>query len=368
MHGNVTLAVTAVIAVCAYYLFAWMFVGRDPKIDTLVATYDPPRGLSPAMIRYVWKQGFDDRTFWAGILSLVAKGLGTLQVENGTTHLRPLPSANAKQSMPMEEEILLSRLFRGKTRKGIVINMLDAQTALAASDMAVSLRESAVGRWFQENRIYVTVGLFLSAVAVVAVAQPRSAAEWGVLGLSFVLMAPSAFYFFFLAMRAKDIYRALRQCCTGALLRRGAIFLFFSICCIAGIVFGSVVLAADFGWPLIAITIALAILNILQLRWMMAPTAAGARLLTEIEGFRHFLQTVEHLPLSRTDAPGDRAGLYEKYLPYAIALEVEQAWVDQFVALSSTVHQEESIPGAESFYLGLWDGKPVEITYAPQRR
>src|SRR6266436_2176118 len=153
MPGNVALAVTAVIAVCAYYLFAWLFVGRDPQIGVLVATYDPPRHLSPAMIRYVWKQGFDDRTFWAGILSLVAKGLATMQAEDGATRLHPLPAANARQSLPEEEQILLARLLRGKPRKGIVINMLDAHTALAAGAMAASLHQSAVGRWFKENRI-----------------------------------------------------------------------------------------------------------------------------------------------------------------------------------------------------------------------
>jgi Predicted membrane protein (DUF2207) len=108
-------------------------------------------------------------------------------------------------------------------------------------------------------------------------------------------------------------------------------------------------------------------LNVLQLQWMKAPTQDGEKLLTEIEGFRLFLESVERLPMQRSDAPSDKAGLYEKYLPYAVALEVEQAWGDQFLALASTFHQNAGIPGAESFYLGMWDGKPVEIVYSPER-
>src|ERR1043166_1805817 len=141
MPGNVTLALTAVVAVCGYYLFAWLLFGRDPKIGALVASYEPPRSLSPAMIRYVWKQCFDDRTFWAGILSLVAKGLATMQAENGATRLQPHPSANAKQSLPLEEQILLESLLRGKPRKGIVITLLEPRTALAASDMSAALHQ-----------------------------------------------------------------------------------------------------------------------------------------------------------------------------------------------------------------------------------
>jgi hypothetical protein len=351
MPGNVTLALTAVVAVCGYYLFAWLLFGRDPKIGALVASYEPPRSLSPAMIRYVWKQCFDDRTFWAGILSLVAKGLATMQAENGATRLQPHPSANAKQSLPLEEQILLESLLRGKPRKGIVITLLEPRTALAASDMSAALHQSAVGRWFQENRNYVTAGTCLSMIAVLAVAQPRRPEEWGVLGLAFALMAPAAFYLFLLTMRARDLFRALRQKFDPAILRRGSVLFVFIVSCVASIVFGDVVLAGNFGWSVIAVAPFLTILNVMQLQWMKAPTRDGASLMTEIQGFRHFLKSVEHLPMQRSDAPSDKAGLYEKYLPYAVALEVEQEWGDRFLALASTFHQNAGLPGAESFVL-----------------
>ena len=58
--------------------------------------------------------------------------------------------------------------------------------------------------------------------------------------------------------------------------------------------------------------------------------------------------------------------MYEKYLPYAVALEVEQRWGDKFVALASMSKQNEALLGACSFYLGMWNGKPVEIMYKPE--
>lgn len=366
MPGNVILAITAVVAVCAYYVFAWLLFGRDPKAGTLIPSYEPPRELSPAMIRYVWKEQFDDRTFWAGVLSLVAQGLATMHAENGATRLQPTEAADRKESLPKEEQILLDRLLRGRTRKGIVITMLDPRTALAASDMAASLHHSAVGRWFQENRIYVTVGICLSMAALFTVAQPRRLEQWVALGLALALMAPAAFYLFFLTMRVRDLFRSLRQKFDAAILRRCAIILGFIASCMAGIVLGGVVLGGDFGWPLIVVALFLTILNVLQLQWMKAPTQDGGKLLNEIEGFRLFLKSVERLPMQRSDAPSDKAGLYEKYLPYALALEVEQAWGDQFLALSSTFHQNAGLPGAESFSLGMWDGKPVEIVYRPE--
>jgi hypothetical protein len=366
MPSNVSFATTAVVAVCAYYAFAWMLFGRSSKSGVLMPLYEAPRNLSPAMLRYVWIERFDDRTFWAGVLSLVAKGLATMHAENGATHLRPTEAANRKQSLPDEEQILLDRLLRGRPRKGIVISMLDSRTALAASDMAVSLHRAAVGRWFQENRAYVIGGICLSIAALFAVAQPRRPEQWGVLVLALAMMAPSAFYLFFLTLRARDLCRSLREKFDATLLLRGAGLFGFIISCIAGVVLGCVVLGGNFGWPLIVVAIFLTILNVLQLQRMKAPTPDGGKLLTEIEGFRLFLKSVEHLPMQRSDAPGDKAGLYEKYLPYAIALEVEQAWGDQFLALASTFHQNAGLPGAEAFYLGMWDGKPVEIVYKPE--
>jgi hypothetical protein len=367
MPGNITLAITAVVAVCAYYTFAWLLFGRDPKPGIVMASYDPPRSLSPAMLRYVWKEGFDDRTFWAGVLSLVAKGLATMHAgDGGATRLQPTEAANRKQSLPDEEQILLDRLLRGRSRKGIVITMLDSRTALAASDMAAALHQSAVGRWFQENRIFVTGGVCLSTAALFAVAQPRRTEQWGVVLLALAMMAPAAFYLFFLAMRARDVFRSLRQQFDATLLWRSAGILTFIISCTAGIVLGAVVLGVNFGWPIIAVAAFLTILNVLQLQWMKAPTQDGEKLRTEIEGFRLFLESVERLPMQQSEAPRDKAGLYEKYLPYAVALEVEQSWSDQFVALAGTFHENAGLPGAESFYLGMWDGKPVEIVYKPQ--
>ncbi len=125
------LALTAAVAVCTYYLFVWFLFRRVRTLGTVVPLYDPPRQLSPAMLRYIWKERFDDRTFWAGVLSLVAKGLATLRSDGGTALIRATPNADRPEKLPSEEEILLSELVRGHTRKGATLNMLSAKASLA---------------------------------------------------------------------------------------------------------------------------------------------------------------------------------------------------------------------------------------------
>ena len=142
------------------------------------------------MLRYIWKERFDDRTFWAGLLSLVARGLATLHSEGGTALIRATPNEGKVETLSAEEEILLSELVRGHSRKGVSINMLSAKTALAVRDMAESLRQNALGRWFTENRPFMIAGIVLSAVAFALVASPGNKEQWGALLLGLAAGAP----------------------------------------------------------------------------------------------------------------------------------------------------------------------------------
>src|SRR5690606_22772739 len=63
---------------------------------------------------------------------------------------------------------------------------------------------------------------------------------------------------------------------------------------------------------------------------MKARTPAGRKLLDEIEGFRMFLSATEKERLEFLHPPDRTPELFEQYLPYAVALNVENRWADQF--------------------------------------
>ena len=78
--------------------------------------------------------------------------------------------------------------------------------------------------------------------------------------------------------------------------------------------------------PLVGLIAVVVILNMAFYHLLKAPTMLGRRLLDRIEGFKMFLGATEGDRLQRM-VPADRTPeLYEKYLPYALALNVEQAW------------------------------------------
>lgn len=354
-----------ILTACGYYFFAWLLAGRDPMKHAVMAIYTPPRNLSAALLRYVWKERYDDRAFWASVLSLVSKGLATLDSCPEGPVLKPSKSAEDNDALSPEEMMLLKKLLAHHKRKGMTISMLDEESAFLAGQMAHCLRKIAVGKWFSDNREYLWGGGAISLIAVCILARPNSLQQWVAFAAALGIMAPGAFYLAFLLLRIKDLLHALREKLSWTTLRRTAGILWLFLPCAAGIIVGSVIIGASFGWLALAAIAFLSILNLAFMHLFRTPTFEGRKLLDEICGFREFLHSVEQHPMDRSDAPGNQSGLYEKYLPYAVALEVEQQWADKYVALASTSHRSEDFMKAHSFYLGMWDGKPVEITLAP---
>ena len=56
-------------------------------------------------------------------------------------------------------------------------------------------------------------------------------------------------------------------------------------------------------------------------------------MLDRIAGFKQYLSITERERLDRMTPPDDTPELFEKYLPYAIALGVENRWAERFAAV-----------------------------------
>src|SRR5690606_38936348 len=91
------------------------------------------------------------------------------------------------------------------------------------------------------------------------------------------------------------------------------------------------------GEPAIATVLtAMAIVVVVFAILVQAPTPDGRRLLDEAEGLKLYLGVAERDELAAMRGPGGPPTLdaerYERLLPYAVALDVEEAWTDKFTA------------------------------------
>jgi uncharacterized membrane protein len=88
---------------------------------------------------------------------------------------------------------------------------------------------------------------------------------------------------------------------------------------------------------------------------LKAPTRAGRQLLDRVEGFKMFLSAVDAQRLNTMSPPDKTPELFERFLPYALALGVEHAWAEQFTEVLAAAGQAGR-SYSPSWYVGAGAG------------
>jgi uncharacterized membrane protein len=88
---------------------------------------------------------------------------------------------------------------------------------------------------------------------------------------------------------------------------------------------------------------------------MKAPTRLGRRALDQIEGFKQYLEIAEKDELNLRNPPEKTPALFEQFLPYALALSVEQAWAEKFANAFERLKATTGQAYQPVWYHGAWD-------------
>jgi uncharacterized membrane protein len=135
------------------------------------------------------------------------------------------------------------------------------------------------------------------------------------------------------ALGAFLLYRTARltPSTIGLLIKIVAVLIGFAA---AGSGLASIGLALESGrtFPLILPLLSLPVV-LSAFWWMAAPTKAGREVMDRIAGFKQYMSITEEERLERMHPPEKTPELFEKYLPYAIALQVENQWADRFAGV-----------------------------------
>lgn len=125
------------------------------------------------------------------------------------------------------------------------------------------------------------------------------------------------------------------------------------------------VVAAFLISPGVAIPIILSVLLLALsglFTWLMkAPTPEGRAIMDEIEGFKMYVDVAEQQQLDALHEPEMTVGRFEKLLPYAIALGVENKWGKKFEnALARSMQEAQS-------YRPAWYAGAGAMAFSPSR-
>jgi hypothetical protein len=323
--------------------------GAVPVPGEIVARQTPPEGLAPAAVRYVWRMGFDRTCLAAAVVDMAVKGY--LRIEQDPPNRYALECVPDASPAPLseEEQALGQALFRLGDR----IDVQNANHAIfqgAIAGLKRSLSSVYRNRAFLRHGGTLGVGigwsvLVLGTAGLLAVVQGNLAIPF-----LFVWLAGWSVAVTVLAIAIGATWQAAR----GNAGRRtrysaGCLTAFampFFIGEIVGIGLlgwmGSIFLAAGF--------LALIAANVFYfLRWFKTPTEEGRLVMDQIEGFRVYLAGAKAEVTQRD--PTEQAKWFEKYLPYALALGLEQQWAAKF---STVLGQAATAPDGSGAYYPLW--------------
>ena len=268
-----------VLPFIAFALMFWLWWnrGRDPRLRPIAAQYEPPDKLTPGEVGTLIDNSVDMRDITAGIVDLAVRGYLVIE-EKQTPHMLGLthssdytfhlkkPRAEWSDLKPHEQELLDGIFSGGNAGDGVTLAELHNQ--------------------FYKNIPGIKSEIFGSLVEHGYYARRPDSVRSGYVGMGVVI---------------------------GLIL-----------------VWGGVSLGSKMGMaplPFVAAGI-LSGLVIVGFGWVMpARTPSGARALEGVLGFEDFLAHVEADRFNRTIKTPE---MFEKFLPFAMALGVEKNWSKAF--------------------------------------
>jgi uncharacterized membrane protein YgcG len=326
--------------VLGYLFYAWRKAGRDPAPGTVVPLFAPPDDLSPAAMRYIVEQKLDNRAFAASLVDAAVKGHVRLVEEDGgwfSGNERRIErlERDAPQPLASAEMASLNSLV-GPSETLVMEQKNHAAFSAAKKALSDSFSEAYDGKLFLRNYGWIGAAavIFIGAIwlAASAVVLAEGAGSRLLVLFSAAGMAIAALVFH-AAPNDKGSGRCLLHL-------------------VAAIIGGAAVLIAlpvipealtTGNWIPLAIPLIGLPFVISSFFWMPAPTTQGRGVLDRIAGFKQYLSITEQDRLDRMQAPKDTLQLFERFLPYAIALGVENRWADRYTGLLAAA---AATPGA----------------------
>ncbi len=278
VKDNYVFSIMAALAVLlfVYYFYIWMKKGRDPRKGTIYPQFSPPPGISAADAGYLLKQQYKPHLFAAALVDCAVHQALKIEVEkegwlikNAVYKFSQPAKANARSTSPVFERMYgfdPADFYGHELKKGKYDSFIAGKSE--------ALRKQLEARFLSTNK---KPGMF---------ALNQTYLGWGV-------------FFLFISFLGAFIY-----------------------------------LAAGF--------------NLMQLKWyaiiwifmlgtqlffsriISAYTVEGRKTVDDLLGFKRYLETAEQKMYAHFTPPEKTLELFETYLPYAIALEVENEWAEKF--------------------------------------
>jgi hypothetical protein len=319
------------VGLVLFYLRAWNRVGRDPQKGLIIPLFEAPQGMSAVQAGYLWHRGLKGpyqaaRAFSVWLTDMAIRKHLHIEDKPRGGGFTLACGTGERDGFSEADRELRQRLFPAK-KEGIALEIgsdYEPRLADAVAGLQTQLRQQGKA-WFSNNRGTWAWGLVWALIAcllmVFAGAQGEDDIATGLAGVMFTLGfgVPSLFV----------LYMAWHEPAWGKQIGLGLAGLMF----VWPVPIGLWMLSDAASVPALLLLCVYVLVVVLFYYLLPSPSVEGRRLLDGLEGYREYLQLAESDALALAgNAPAMSIALYEKHLPYAMALGVEDKWSARFSA------------------------------------
>jgi hypothetical protein len=300
-NANLLIASGGLVLLLIYYVAVWSRFGKDPEEGVVVTRYVPPEGFSPASLRYINQMYYDDKVMTAGIVNLAVKGYLRIDVDPGSDGFLGIGKT--------ADDFLLVRTDPGRDPAPLAHGERELYDGLFRDGDTVELKNEnheLLGKAKSEHR--------------------RS-----------------------LASDYKHRYFE-----TNGALNIPALLIV--------IVTAVAALGAGPSVSVVAVIALMIVTTVFFAIVMKAPTMRGRKLLDEMLGFKDYLEIAEKDEMNLRNPPEKTPRLFEAYLPYALALGVDQQWSERFASLLASIRGPDGGAWRPAWYGGAWNSSSLTTT------
>lgn len=313
-----------------FYGLCWFYVGRDPEQKTVIPLFTPPHGFSPEALRYIKQMEYDNQIFTTAIINMAVKKHLTITEEGkGNYSLRKI-SDDTSQLTPAEK-VISEELFR--TLPVLALEQENhEQLSKAIDSFKDELEKEYRSKYFVLNTPVITLGFIIILVSLLPIVTDYFDPIFGFIILGFCSYAGCR-----ILLKSFSVYNSEK-------FNLGKTF-GLALGLAAGVCIGFIIysLSIDTGYKLNILMIILFFsTQAVFVHLMKRPTLLGANIVRDICGFELFLKATEEDRMNFRNPPDKTPELFEKYLPYALALGLEQKWSEQFATVLANVQYKPS--------------------------
>ncbi len=327
------LTLVSLVSLMVFYFLAWHRLGRNPESGVIIARFYPPRKLSPAATRFIMHGNCDHKALATAIINLAVKGyIKIRKIPSGYELTKLIPDIKTKQPLSSGESIIYFQLFKHKNQF-LIEDLYNHEMSEVMQRVSRRLKLEYQSKCFADNRTLGFFGIAVSVFVYVFYLIHLNLFNGEMLGVNFISLVIIGF----VAFQVYQVYQG----------RINWMWIVFA--CVSVVIFFRDIIH-DVELDVLLLGLFLMISNVIFINLLKAPTKFGRKLMDEIEGFKLYLSTAEQHRLDTMHPPEMTPKIFERYLPYALALDVENKWSSQFARYLDLARKD----GSASYYQIDW--------------